>query len=86
MGLIEYYLLFAFSSSITTCYIWFWPLLQKAKQENIKNSFTEYPVISVIVYILLSALIAPLIVLPLLSAKAGESWGRGLSKEIFKQD
>jgi uncharacterized membrane protein YdjX (TVP38/TMEM64 family) len=86
MGLIEYYLLFAFSSSITACYLWFWPLLQKAKQENIKNSFTEYPVLSVLIYVLASALVAPLIIYPLISNKAGEAWERGLSKEIFKED
>ena len=86
MGLIEYYLLFAFSSSITTCYLWFWPLLQKARQENIKNSFTEYPILSVLVYTLVSTLVAPLIIYPILSDKAGKSWERGLSKEIFKED
>lgn len=86
MGLIECYVLFAFSSSITACYLWFWPLLQKAKQENIKNSFTEFPVLSITVYILASALIAPLLILPLISNKAGEAWERGLAKEILKED
>jgi len=86
MGLTEYYLLFAFSTSITVCYLWFWPLLQKAKEQNIKNSFTGYPMLSMVIYILLSAFIAPLLIMPILSAEMGEKFERGLSKEILKAD
>lgn len=86
MGLIEYYLLFAFSTSITACYLWFWPLVQKAKEQNIKNQFTEYPIVSTIIYVIISAVVAPLLVLPLLFSSMAESFERGLSKEILKQD
>lgn len=86
MGLIEYYLLFAFSTSITACYLWFWPLVQKARQQNIVNQFTDYPLLSALVYVLISAIIAPLLVFPLLFTKMAESFERGLAKEILKQD
>jgi len=86
MGLIEYYVLFAFSTSITACYLWFWPLLEKAKSQNIKNSFTSYPILSVLIYIFISAFVAPLLIMPLLSNSMGEKFERGLAKEILKQD
>jgi hypothetical protein len=86
MGLIEYYVLFAFSTSITACYLWFWPLLAKAKEQNIKNSFTDSPVLSVVIYIIISAFIAPILIMPLISNSMAEKFERGLSKEILKQD
>jgi preprotein translocase subunit SecG len=86
MGLIEYYVLFAFSTSITACYLWFWPLLQKARSQNITNSFTGYPVLSTLIYIFISAFIAPILIMPLLSNNMAEKFEHGLSKEILKQD
>ena len=86
MGLIEYYLLFAFSTSITACYLWFWPLLQKAKSQDIKNSFTDNPILSSIIYIFISAVIAPLLLMPLFSNDMAEKFELGLSKEILKQE
>ena len=86
MGLIEYYVLFAFSTSITACYLWFWPLLRKAKEQNIINSFTENPILSSIIYICISAVIAPILLMPLFSNDMAEKFERGLSKEILKQE
>ena len=86
MGLIEYYVLFAFSTSITACYLWFWPLLRKAKSQDIKNSFTDNPILSSLIYIFISAFIAPILLMPLLSNDMAEKFERGLSKEILKQE
>jgi len=86
MGLIECYVLFAFSTSITACYLWFWPLLGKAREQNIKNSFTGSPILSSLIYIIISAFIAPILIMPLLSNSMAEKFERGLSKEILKQD
>lgn len=86
MELIGYYLLFAFSTSITACYFWFWPLVQQARREQISNTFTEYPKISVVIYVLVSAVVAPLLVLPLLSERMAKQFETGLAREILKQD
>jgi len=86
MGIVEYYLLFAFSTSITACYIWFYPLLQKARLNNVENGFTNNPKLSIVVYILVSTIFAPFLVLPLLFTKYAEAFERGLSKEILKSD
>lgn len=86
MELIAYYLLFAFSTSITACIFWFWPLVQQARREQISNTFTEYPKISVVIYVLVSAVVAPLLVLPLLSERMAKQFETGLAREILKQD
>jgi hypothetical protein len=86
MELIGYYLLFAFSTSITACIFWFWPLLKKAQAQGVYNTFTEYPKTSTVVYILVSSVVAPLLVLPLLSDRMAEQFQAGLAREIFKQD
>ncbi len=86
MELIGYYLLFALSTAITACYLWFWPMVQQARVAGIQNSFTEYPKISTLVYILVSAVVAPLLVPPMLSENMAKRFQAGLYREIFKQD
>lgn len=86
MDLIGYYLLFAFSTSLTACYVWFWPILQQAQTRGISNALTRAPVLSIFIYILVTALIAPVIVLPLLVPKMGDSFARGLERELMKSD
>ncbi len=86
MELIGYYLLFALSTAIAACYLWFWPMVQQAKTAGIQNSFTEYPKISTVVYVLVSALVAPLLVPPMLSENMAQRFQAGLHREIFKQD
>ena len=86
MDLIGYYLLFAFSTSLTACYVWFWPLLQKAKEKGVENALTKAPVLGIIVYILVTALIAPVIVLPLLIPSMSDNFVRGLERELMKKD
>jgi hypothetical protein len=86
MELIGYYLLFALSIAIAACYLWFWPMVQQAKTMGIQNSFTQYPKISTIVYILVSAVVAPLLLPPMLSETMAQRFQAGLHREIFKQD
>jgi hypothetical protein len=86
MELIGYYLLFALSIAITACYLWFWPMVQQAKTMGIQNSFTQYPKISTLVYILVSAVVAPLLLPPMLSETMAQRFQAGLHREIFKQD
>lgn len=84
MELIGYYLLFAFSTSITACIFWFWPLVQQARASEIFNTFTQYPKTSTVIYVLVSALVAPLLIPPLLSQQMAEKFAQGLSREILK--
>ena len=86
MELIGYYLLFAFSISISACYFWFWPILCKARELEIVNSFTQYPKLSTLVYIFVSAAVAPFLIPPMFSQAMAERFEAGLRKEILKAD
>lgn len=86
MSFLEGYLLFAISTSLATCYVWFWPLVCKAVDADISNSFTERPWLSLVVFIIIGTITAPLFILPLLSSSYGEALERGLYKEISKQE
>lgn len=86
MELIGYYLLFALSISITACYFWFWPILREAKGAGIANSFTQYPILSTVVYIIVSTLVAPLLLFPMLSTAMALRFEIGLRTEMLKTD
>lgn len=86
MELIGYYVLFACSLAISASYFWFWPILQEAKASGIQNSFTNYPTLSLIVYCLISTVVAPLLILPMVSSAAALQFEIGLRKEMLKPD
>jgi hypothetical protein len=86
MELIGYYALFALSISITACIFWFWPLVQQAQADKISNSFTRYPKTSITVYVLVSAGVAPLLILPMFSEQMAQKFCAGLAREILKPD
>lgn len=84
MELIAYYLLFAFSTSITACIFWFWPLIQQARTTGIDNTFTQYPKTSTVVYVLVSAVVAPMLIPPMFSENMAQKFSAGLAREILK--
>ena len=84
MELIGYYLLFAFGTSITACIFWFWPLIEQARASNISNTFTQYPKTSTVVYVIVSAVVAPMLILPMFSEQMAQKFSRGLAREILK--
>ena len=86
MELIGYYLLFAFSISLTACYFWFWPALREASAKQVKNSFTEYPILSTVIYIIICAIVAPLMIFPMFSSGMADQFETGLRAEILKPD
>jgi hypothetical protein len=86
MELIGYYVIFAFTTSITACIFWFWPLVQEAQQLEVVNSFTQYPLISTVIYIFISALVAPMLIPPMFSQAMADRFSRGLRTEILKSD
>ena len=86
MELIGYYLLFAFSISISACYLWFWPLIQEAKNKGIENTFTKYPFLSAVIYTLICAITAPMLILPMFSEEMANHFRNGMNREILKSD
>lgn len=86
MELIGYYALFALSISLAATYLWFWPVLQTAKSQGIKNAFTGYPILSTIIYVMLSTVVAPILVFPMFSNAMAERFKHGLQTEMLKPD
>lgn len=86
MELMGYYALFALSISLAATYLWFWPLLQQAKVQGIQNAFTGYPILSTIIYVLVSTIVAPILVFPMFSSVMADRFKHGLETEMLKAD
>lgn len=86
MGLIEIYLIFALTTSITCCLIFFLPILSEARGTGINNEFTRYPVISTITYIVISTIMAPFLILPILFESKAEEFRRGLRNSVMSTE
>ena len=86
MGLIELYILFALTTSITRSILFFLPLISEAKAQGIDNSFTKYPYMSTIIFIMISCIMAPFLILPILFDSKAEQFKRGLQSNIFEKD
>lgn len=86
MSILEGYLIFAFSTALTACYLWFWPAIQFLISEGIDNSFTKRPWLSVIIYVIMTAIIAPVVVLPIISTEYGKVFERGLRRAMQEKD
>ena len=82
MELIEYYFIFALATACACCYEFFWPAIQEAKLLGVQNEFTEYPILSVIIYICISTIVAPILVVPILFTESGERFRNGLRNTI----
>jgi len=54
--------------------------------QGVKNALTKAPILGIVIYILVTAIIAPVIVLPILVPKMGENFARGLERELLKSD
>ena len=86
MEIIGYYLLFAFSISLTAAFYWFVPLLREAYAQGISNSITQNPKLSFVVYVIVSAVVAPLLVFPMFSSNMEQHFVAGLRKEMLLPD
>lgn len=84
-AIIEAYVVFAVATSISSCIFLFWPLLKKAKQDGIVNEFTEYSIMSVLIYTCIATVFAPVLFLILMYAPAGYSYMRGLERVLREQ-
>lgn len=66
------YTIFAITTALTSCYLFFYPNLVAAKREGIINEVIEAPWLSCTVYICIAIILAPIlffvILIPALSA------------------
>ena len=86
MGIIELYLIFALTTSITCCILFFLPVLGEIRSQGVINEFTQHPIISTIIFIGVSCILAPFLILPILFEARAEDFKRGLRKSIVEKD
>ena len=86
MSFIEYYILFALTTSIFSLIDVFIPVLNEARADNIKNVLTENPKLSCFVYFCLSILIAPFIIVPMLVPSMNYRFRDSIAKIINEQE
>jgi uncharacterized membrane protein YqhA len=80
------YVVFALTTSICAWLFYFMPAVKEAKSRGIVNSFTNSPILSSIVYIIISIFIAPTIFMALFSSYHSKLFYKTLREEILKQD
>jgi hypothetical protein len=84
MGLIEYYIIFALTTGITSCYEFMFPAIRKARQAGIVNTFTENTLLSYTTYIVISTIFAPFTIFPILFMEANAKYKLGLEKVVLE--
>jgi len=82
METVTLYLIFCITTSICCLYEIIWPAMRGAKQEGIVNPFTEQPLLSSIVFFIINALFAPIIIFVLFVPKMFEQASLGINKAI----
>jgi hypothetical protein len=80
------YLIFALTTSICAWLFYYMPVVREARKLGIENSFTNSPILSSVVYIIISTFIAPTIFVALFSNQHSKQFYDALRQEILKQD
>jgi len=80
------YAIFALTTSICAWLFYFMPLVKEAKNRGVINTFTNSPLLSSVVYIVISTFIAPTIFIALFSNQHSKQFYEALKQEILKQD
>jgi hypothetical protein len=62
MGAFELYIIFCLATSLTLIYELFWPIIAHARQDGIDNDFTRSPLLSLFIFFIVNAVLAPLVV------------------------
>lgn len=86
MGLIDYYLIFAITTAIFALVDVFGPALRDAQEDGINNILTQNPKLSMCVYLVLTVIMAPFIILPLLVPNMNERFRVSLTQIIREEE
>ncbi len=83
--MLELYVIFALTTSITSCAFLFWPTLKSVLSDKINNEFSQHPVLSVVAYTCIATIFAPVLFLVLIYPPATSSYIEGLSKVLREE-
>ena len=82
MTVLEFYLLFCITTSITSLMYLFWPAVQLARKDGIKNEVTQYPILSTFIFFVINSIIAPFLFFVIIVPSLNEQATKGLNKAI----
>lgn len=82
----EYYIVFALTTAIFALIDIFMPVLREARDFGVKNVLTENPKLSCFVYLCITAIIAPLVVLPVLVPSMNVRFRASLANMVNEQE
>ena len=84
MEIIEYYIIFALTTGITSCYEFLAPAIRKAKEQGIINTFTESTWLSYIIYAVITSFFAPLSFWPIFIPNLNQRFRNGIEKAVME--
>lgn len=85
MSLITLYIIFALATGIAAWYELFWPLMSQARSFGIRNDITRSPWLSSFVYVCITTLVAPAIILAVLVPSMGVRFRTTMQETLFKE-
>lgn len=85
MSFIEYYIIFALTTSIFALIDVFIPLLNEVRADEVVNVLTENPKLSCLVYFCLTTLTAPFVILPMIIPSMNVRFRESMAKIIREQ-
>jgi hypothetical protein len=84
--MLEYYIIFALATAIFALIDVFMPVLREAREFGVCNVLTENPKLSYLVYVCISTIIAPMIVVPLLVPSMNARFRASLHTMVHEQE
>jgi uncharacterized membrane protein YdjX (TVP38/TMEM64 family) len=82
MGFIEYYIIFALTTSIFALIDVFIPILNEVRADEVSNVLTENPKLSCFVYFCITTIVAPFVVLPIVIPSMNVRFREAMAKVI----
>lgn len=79
---LQYYLVFAIATAITSCYFFFWPCLKQAREDEIDSTLANTPLTSCAVYTVVATIMAPVLFLILFIPGVAQNYTDGLNNII----
>lgn len=86
MNVFYVYFIFAFATALTAVYEIFWPLVRKARKENVRNEITANPVLSCFIFGVIQVILAPAMILVIFIPGLFEPMKNGLETEIMREN
>ena len=84
MEIIQVYFLFAFTTGISSCYLFLVPAVSLARDMNIQNTFTENTWLSYAIYVTITTITAPFSILPIFIPSFAERFKTGLERAVLE--